>query len=419
MEELARITSLNNLLTSAGGFDTWLIEDMTDEIPSLLRDLAEVVETSLETAMAILSERVNDPSSSPSIIYHLRLLASSWLASNPSSYAGFIPDDLGVLGYRRNIIEPVNTEIDHLGMTLLIDVLLKPIGIKAEIVYLDRSEGSQANSHIFQSEDSHGMPTNPDGPMIHLLYRPSHYDILYKEVTSAPDQEVIDGMALHSNIMVNRAHLNHQHHIQNTHPNMSDYSQGVDLNLLLSIPGGYHNTQASLTAYQSHYASPIDQTYAHSPMSSSLSPTSPGTSIATPSSAAMSPTFSSQHPVSHSQSLTSPNVLRPSHIQSFPGPNAQMPIHTHLPTANTIPHRPSLSSNPSMEMPSPVATTSSFRPSKYEYTAAAEWQEPVVFQTSSFKNSHFNTAHYNNPHFQPEEWNPDSEEQSARKKSSA
>lgn len=393
---------------------------MTDEIPSLLRDLAEVVETSPETATAILSERLNDPSSSPNIIYHLRLLASSWLASDPTNYAGFIPDNLGVLGYRKNILEPVNTEIDHLGMTLLIDVLLKPIGIRAEIVYLDRSEGSQANSHIFQSEDANGVPTNPDGPMIHLLYRPSHYDILYKEVAPAPDQQVIEGMALHSNILVNRAHLNHQHHIQHTHPNMSDYSQGMDLNLLLSIPGGYQNAQQpSLTGYQSHYTSPIDQTYAQSPMSSSLSPTSPGTSIATPTSSVMSPTFSSQQTISHSQSLASPNVLRPSHIQSFPGPTAQMPIHTQMPTANTIPHRPSLSSNPSMEMPSPVSTTSSFRPSKYEYTAAAERQEPVIFQTSSFKNSHFNTAHYNNPHFQPEEWNPASEDQPIRKKSSA
>jgi len=52
----------------------------------------------------------------------------------------------------------------------------------------------------------------------------------------------------------------------------------------------------------------------------------------------------------------------------------------------------------------------SFRPSKYEWEAAADWQEPVIFQTSTFRNSHYNTAHYNNPNFQPEEWTPECEE---------
>ena len=45
----------------------------------------------------------------------------------------------------------------------------------------------------------------------------------------------------------------------------------------------------------------------------------------------------------------------------------------------------------------------SFRPSKHEWEAAADWQGPVVFKTSTF-NSRFNTAHYNNPNFHSEEW---------------
>ena len=393
---------------------------MTDEIPNLLRDLSAIVETLPDTATAMLTNRFNDPMASPSIIYHLRLLASAWLASNADNYAGFIPDGLGVVGYRKTCLETVNTEIDHLGMSLLIDVLLKPIGIAVEIVVLDRTEGSQANSHILQSEDSNGLPSHPGGPMIHLLFRPSHYDILYREGPPAPDQQVIEEMAQSSNIQVNRAHgLTHEHHIQNTPSNIMTDSY-MDLNVLLSIPGGYQlSQQPALNGYQSHYQSPTDQTYAHSPMSSSLSPISPSTSIATPSSAIMSPPFPpQQQAISHTQIRASPNVLRPNHVQSFPGPTTQIPIHTHMPTASTITHRPSLSSNPSVEMPSPVSTTSSFRPSKYEYTAT-EWHEPVVFQTSSFKNSHFNPAHYNNPNFQPEEWNPDSDEQPTRKKSSS
>ena len=71
-------------------------------------------------------------------------------------------------------------------MMLLIDVLLKPIPFRVEIVYLDRSEGSQANTRIFQPEDSNGVPIYPGSLVIHLLYRPSHYDILYQNTINTP-----------------------------------------------------------------------------------------------------------------------------------------------------------------------------------------------------------------------------------------
>jgi hypothetical protein len=56
------------------------------------------------------------------------------------------------------------------------------------------------------------------------------------------------------------------------------------------------------------------------------------------------------------------------------------------------------------------SATSSFRPSKYEWEPAPDWQEPVIFQTLKFANSHYNIAHYNNPNFQPEEWTPEFED---------
>ncbi|KHJ30517.1 putative ubiquitin thioesterase otubain [Erysiphe necator] len=180
-EEMARISSLNNLLITSGGFKQWLFEDMVAETVGLLRDLAERVQVDPQEAECILMERFNNAIVSNSIIYHLRLLASSWLKANPEMYEGFILDGSGVDAYSHNYIEPVNVEIEHLIMCVLIDVLLKPIGIAVEIVYLDRTPGSHANTHIFQEEDPVGIPKNPGGPIIHLLFRPSHYDILYRE----------------------------------------------------------------------------------------------------------------------------------------------------------------------------------------------------------------------------------------------
>lgn len=403
-DEVARMMSLNNLITTAGGFkDLWLFEDMVQETTNLLSDLEELVQTSPQAAEDLLIQRFNDPEISPSIIYHLRLLASSWMQANATVYQGFIPDGLGVEGYRKTWIEPGNQEIDHLGMTLLIDILLKPIGIAVEIVYLDRSEGAQANSHIFQAEDPNGVPTAPGGPMIHLLYRPSHYDILYKDPiippVHAPD-------SMQQNIQVHRATDFTRHEaIQSTPASMGEF----DMSALLCIPGFSLAPQPQQSHHgYSQYRSPIEQTYTPSPISSSISPISPVSSTTTPGSVLPSSYSTQPQPPS---TLTSP-ILPSTHLP-FPPIATQIPIHTQLPP----PHRRSISSLPS-DISSP-ASASSFRPSKYEYEAAADWQEPMVFQTSTFKNSHYNTAHYNNPNFQPEAWTPDSEDPPpSRKKSS-
>lgn len=406
-EEIARLNSLNNYLTRVGHFDEWLFEDMVLETTTLLRELAELVEISPQQAEELLRHRFNDESSSNSIVYHFRLLASSWLKGNSDTYIGFIPDGLGVDGYTKTWIEPVNQEIDHLGMTLLIDVLLKPIGFAVEIVYLDRSEGSQANSHIFQSEDANGVPTNPGGPIIHLLYRPSHYDILYKE---AIPTHTIGQVPIKTNLQVNRATSFRQTSaIQNTPAAMGGYS---NFDILACIPGfqlplQLPPQQTSHHGLPSQFQSPMDYQFAQSPMSSSMSPISPGASSTPGSQSAIPASYPAQPPAP--TSLTSPTLTSPH--PSFPPPGAQT-VLTHLPA----PHRPSVSSRSSLsvhpslpsELPSPSSTTS-FRPSKYEWEAAAQ-EGPVIFQTSTFKNSHYNPAHYNNPNFQPEEWTPESEE---------
>lgn len=384
-----------------------------EETTILLRDLADVVETSPQgEAESLLNERFNNPEVSNSIVYHMRLLASSWLKANSATYEGFIPEAGGVDNYRKNWIEPVNLEIDHLGMTLLIDVLLKPIGFSVEIVYLDRSEGTQANSHIFQQEDTNGVPTNPNAPMIHLLYRPSHYDILYKDGLST--QAFHDARHRAGNIQVKRATTFSRPQIQST---PADYTP-IDMSILSCIPG----FSLPPAPQQSHHGFPtqfqpqVEQSFTPTSISSSISPISPGASSTTTQSSTIQNPFPSQVP---SQStLASPSLTSPH--STFPAGTTQLPIHTHLPPT----HRLSVSSHPpisphhSSDVSSPNSMSASFRPSKYEWEAAADWQDSPTFQTNTFKNSHYNVAHFNNPNFQPEEWTPESDEPPARKKSS-
>ena len=326
-EEIARMTSLNNFLVNIGGFEAWVFEDMAEETISLLRDMAQSIQTSPQTAAELLIQRFNNREVSDSIVYHFRLLASSWLKGDPTSYQDFIQNDLGVDGYRKEWLEVPNQEIDHLGMTLLIHVLLKPIGFAVEIVYLDRSEGSQVNSHLIQEQDANGVPTNPSGPIIHLLYRPSHYDILYKDMApSMPMRPAINKVTQNPNTQVNRAtSFSQQHTIQSTA--MNDFS-GIDLTNLLSIPGFQCPPPPSHHAFPAQFQSPMVQSYAPSPISASISPISPGTS-STPTSTNTNLSPSTNFPPQQPATMTSP-TLSTSHT-SFPPSTMQIPIHPGVP----------------------------------------------------------------------------------------
>lgn len=391
-EEMARISSLNNLLITSGGFKEWLFEDMVAETLGLLRDLAELVQVNLQEAECVLMERFNNAITSNSIVYHLRLLASSWLKANPEMYEGFILDGSGVDAYSQNYIEPVNVEIEHLIMCVLIDVLLKPIGIAVEIVYLDRTPGSQANTHIFQDEDPDGVPKNPGSPMIHLLFRPSHYDILYRdELMSVPPPPI---PLTSTTIQANSAFIDH-HYEDNSACEVGNFLFHT------SIPSSFPNPSRSPKSFQ--YGNV--QSFINSPLEQAcLSPVSPCTS---PTQSVSSCTFST-HPPSGS-------CLRSPSIDSVTPTFSQFPFHSdHSPSHRTQSYFSS-SAQP------PRNPSSSFRPSKYEWVAASDWQESqLALQSPTFKNSHYNTAHFNNANFQPEQWIPDLDDSHhSRKKSSS
>ncbi|EEY16202.1 ubiquitin thioesterase OTUB1 [Verticillium alfalfae VaMs.102] len=181
-QELARLTSLNNYIANVGGYDFELFEDMVHETLSLIKDLADVV-TDSATAMALLMTRFNDAQCSNAIVYHLRLLAGSWLKGNSNDFEPFLVGSGGLLQWCNENIEVPDREIDHIGITLLANILLKPIGFVLEITYLDRTPGSQANVYRLPEEATGQDPANL-GPIIYLLYRPAHYDILYHKMSS-------------------------------------------------------------------------------------------------------------------------------------------------------------------------------------------------------------------------------------------
>lgn len=93
-------------------------------------------------------------------------ICSYALQANPQDYEPYLPEGKSLLAFIKEQVEPTNCECDYLQCV----ALAKELGVGVVIEYLDQSSGP-LNSH-----------TMPDGvtPHVFLLYRPGHYDLLYK-----------------------------------------------------------------------------------------------------------------------------------------------------------------------------------------------------------------------------------------------
>jgi ubiquitin thioesterase protein OTUB1 len=84
-------------------------------------------------------------------------------------YAPYL--EMPVKDYCKLRIDPVSSEIEHVGLTALFDWLLSPAGIGITVQYLDRSPGSEATAYSCDPVDHTGVLI-PNAPIITLLYRP-------------------------------------------------------------------------------------------------------------------------------------------------------------------------------------------------------------------------------------------------------
>ncbi len=96
--------------------------------------------------------------------------------------------DMAVDEFCSKCIDPMGEESEHVQVVALTNALHVPI----RVVYLDRSTMAvSAPSNTCDSSDSpltadthdfipEGCSVSADDTRVHLLYRPGHYDILYK-----------------------------------------------------------------------------------------------------------------------------------------------------------------------------------------------------------------------------------------------
>lgn len=333
-EEL-RLRQLNDYLVNSGGYDPDIFLDFTETTFQLFKDVSDNIQEP-ETAVVILTSLFNSDESM-GLLYHLRLLAGSWLKGNRDQYEAWC--ETGIEGYCTSMIEPPDREIEELGIVLLVEILLKPVGFTLEIAYLDRSAGTEVNTHRFPESAA------SIGPFMHLLYRPGHYDIMYKP---GPTEIQVHRMSFEPATFVS----------------VPQFPAEFDFNPLAMIPGG--GMVGPISGLGQLGGSPMD--YSPSPQTQWF-PTPHADSSPTPSTPMPGPAM-----------YTTPQPAPPLSAQATtPGPSASSTTPTH-----------------------------EIRFSWYQYKEAMDakpWPEPT-FQTNMFKNSHFNKAHYNNPDFTPEEYKP-------------
>ena len=90
--ERERLVNLNEYIKHHGGFDPMVFVDFVEETEGLLERVSSKINDP-EEAMAEIMGGFNDISISNAIIYHLRLLASSWLKENRATHEAFITTD--------------------------------------------------------------------------------------------------------------------------------------------------------------------------------------------------------------------------------------------------------------------------------------------------------------------------------------
>jgi ubiquitin thioesterase protein OTUB1 len=99
------------------------------------------------------------------------------MQAHADTYQPYLVDAVSVDQFCNSQIEPFQVEIDHLGLKALIDVLVNPARIAVEILYLDRSDVTEANTHRFEPMAT-SSPVDAAGssywrtPSMYLLYRP-------------------------------------------------------------------------------------------------------------------------------------------------------------------------------------------------------------------------------------------------------
>lgn len=108
------------------------------------------------------------------IMTYIRYMASAEVKTNEATYKPQVPNG-NVIEFCKSKIEAINSEVD----SIAVQAVSGALGLPFRICYLDQSKGGLK---------FYKFPHNQE-PLIDLLYRPGHYDLIYPK--SKQNQEIL------------------------------------------------------------------------------------------------------------------------------------------------------------------------------------------------------------------------------------
>ncbi|CAL2045893.1 unnamed protein product [Caenorhabditis brenneri] len=150
------------------GFPDWTCTDFCEYFIEFLQKIADG-----KTKNEAVFENMNDDNTANYLLMFFRLITSGYLKGNSTEYEPFIGEGMPLAQYCESEIEAMWKEADHLAIIALV----KATNIHLRIEYMDRSVAPNGGWH-------HNLPDGDDAtfvPDITLLYRPGHYDLIYKK----------------------------------------------------------------------------------------------------------------------------------------------------------------------------------------------------------------------------------------------
>lgn len=164
---LNALAATNTLLVSAG-YNSIIYEDAYNIIE---KQIKRIVDEELDEDMLLVT--FQDEEISCYIVYYLRLITAAYLKLYRNDYEPFLEYEIDMEQFCTNFVEAMDQEADHLHIIALVKVLKVPV----EIGYIN---GSDTMECIDFREFYPDIMNNTLNPLV-LLYRPAHYDILYKK----------------------------------------------------------------------------------------------------------------------------------------------------------------------------------------------------------------------------------------------
>ncbi|KAI9221273.1 peptidase C65 Otubain-domain-containing protein [Blastocladiella britannica] len=155
-------------LLLAQGFDRMVIEDFMD----VAEDTVRAIEQKTIYDLDMLTARFQVDEISNALVVIVRFAVSAYLQLHEDEYYPFVMDDAdSMLQYCNHYVEAVGRDADHIHLT----VVSKIFHVNFSVAYLDAGSSTKATIHTFEGDDENKQD------VIALLYRPGHYDLLYRD----------------------------------------------------------------------------------------------------------------------------------------------------------------------------------------------------------------------------------------------